>query len=423
VAKIKFGNTWWGKEWLNSFNNIYDSNRLPRGQRYARNGSVIENILSAGLITAKVQGSQSKPYKIKISLPLLTEKEEQIIIDTIIKNPYYLAQLLSSKLPSELNNDLLKQGVRLFPEYWDDFSGSCSCPDYANPCKHLAAIIYQIANKIDLNPFTVFEIKGFNLLRSINGLYGDKHVVKTRKITTFNELNQKEPFSKIVDSLSVKQINQIDFSKIINISDKVLSLLPHKPLFYLTGDYHDTLSKHYKDLSKIANSVLSPNLNESKLNPSFFTIEPILIAPDLSYSILIYDFNKTQKIDTIGNLINFIKEIPNLTLSNNSAKLNALYLIFYLTKALVTNGAYIPQLYACGTNQYIIRYVPLIADESINELVSHISALLPDDLVIFNKQKISQLDQCLWLVALFIRYLNANSNLNITNDVYGSIKI
>lgn len=345
MAIIKFGNTWWGQEWLKSFNNIDASNRLPRGQRYARNDSIVENILSPGLINAKVKGSQRLPYKIQISLPLFTDKEKEIIIDIIVKNPYYLSQLLSSKLPSELNNDLLTKKVRLFPKNWNDFVGKCSCPDYANPCKHLAAIIYQIANKIDLNPFTIFDIKGFDLLKNINSLYGDQAIIKTRNIIKFDKLNQK--ITDIIDLKPIKQINQIDFSEISNIRDKILSLLPHKPLFYLSGDYHNILDKHYQDLSKLANIIFGPNLNESNLNPNLFTIEPILIEPDLTVSILIHDFNKTQIIRNTNELIGFIKEIPNLNLSNNFIKLNSLYLIFHLTKALVINGAHVPQLYSC----------------------------------------------------------------------------
>ena len=92
MAIIRFGNTWWGNEWLNAFNNIYDSNRLPRGQTYARNGSVVSLNLTAGEINAQVQGSRPRPYKIKINLPLLTTDEQQIIINVIVSNPYYVAQ-------------------------------------------------------------------------------------------------------------------------------------------------------------------------------------------------------------------------------------------------------------------------------------------------------------------------------------------
>ena len=415
MAVLKFGNTWWGKEWLNSFNNIYDSNRLPRGQRYARNGSVRENILSSGMVEAKVQGSMPRPYKIKINVPILTNKEKQTVIDIVEKNPYYLGQLLASKLPSSLNSDLLKHGVRLFPKNWDDFSGSCSCPDYANPCKHLAAIIYQIANKIDLNPFVVFELKGFNLLQSINELYDTKEQLTSRKIMSDKELNQKE----ITDVVIKKLAHQIDFAQIGDGGTKALSLLPHNPLFYLTADYHNILTKHYKELSKIALSVLTYNHGDSDINPNAFRIEPIKIKPNLSCDIFICDYNKTKQINSIEGLINFVKEIPSLTLSTNSIQLNALYLIFHLTRALVVSGSIIPQLYEHVPNHYTIRYLPLMMDNTINALVVEVVALIPDNLVVYgiNGDPISKLDQCFWLMAVFIQYLGSLSSISQNTNI------
>ena len=417
MAIVKFGNTWWGQEWLNSFNNIYDSNRLPRGQRYARNGSVLDNILSPGLIEARVQGSMPRPYRIKITLPLLSEPEKQTIINTIEANPYYLGQLLSAKLPPALNNDLLNRGVQLFPREWKDFSGRCSCPDYANPCKHVAAIIYQIANRVDLNPFVIFGLKGFDLLARINQLYGNTTLVQ-RDIVGHKELNQEFDNNLIAKFPA----EQIDFSKVANNRSRVLDLLPQKPLFCLTTDYHQILSRHYKDLTKTAVTVFSPNYNESEINPNIFIIDPIRINPDLSYDINLYDHNQTRKINTLEGLIEFIKEIPNLSLNSNSKELNALYLTFHLTKALVLSSSIVPQLYE-ATGQYMIRYQPLMQDEMVNDLVYNIAALFPDKLVVFTKRgsKLNKLDQCLWLIAIFIKYLGTLSTLHYETLGVGKI--
>ena len=230
MAILKFGNTWWGKEWLNAFNSIDDSNRLPRGQTYARNGSVVSLELAVGKIEAQVQGSYPRPYKIKIGIPLLSKHEQQIILDTITNNPFYLAQLLAAKLPPALNQDLMKRGVNLFPLHWKDFSGSCSCPDYANPCKHLAAIIYQIANKIDLNPFTLFELKDFDILQRVSDLYGTADNIKPKSILTLADINQAESFGNIALSVSAAEC---DFALPSDLSSKVLSLLPKNPLLGL----------------------------------------------------------------------------------------------------------------------------------------------------------------------------------------------
>jgi len=410
MALLKFGNTWWGKEWLNAFNNIYDSNRLPRGQRYARNGSVVSLKLAAGKVDAEVQGSYPRPYKIKIGVPVLSKPEQHIILTTITNNPFYLAQLLAAKLPPALNQDLAKQGVNLFPQKWEDFSGKCSCPDYANPCKHLAAIIYQIANKIDLNPFVVFELKGFDLLQQVSNLYGTSHTLKPKGIPGATELNQSVPFEPLAPIVSAAHC---DFTLHGDLSSKVLNLLPKNPLFLLTGDYHATLSKHYRDLAKTSLGVFSTSSTESEINPASYTIEPIQINPDLSYSCKVYDYQQTNSISDFTELLNFIKEVPSLSLSSNSAQLNGLYLIFHLCRTLINCGAITPQLYLCENKKYQIRYIPLMADEAVHKLVTQVSALLPDKLCVFGpkKQVLSQLDQSLWLIALFIKHVSEQTQL------------
>jgi len=417
MAIVRFGNTWWGNEWLNAFNNIYDSNRLPRGQTYARNGSVVSLNLTAGEINAQVQGSRPRPYKIKIGLPLLNADEQQTIINVIVGNPYYLAQLLSSKLPPELNQELIKHKIYLFPMTWKSFNGDCSCPDYANPCKHLAAIIYQIANKIDLNPFVIFKLKGFDLLQQIRDLYGLAQASEQQNIINYSELLQ----SKLPSSLPAEcRAGQIDFSQIPNLTKQVLCLLPDSPLFALTINYKQSIIKHYRELSKQARLRLTASNTESDLNPATFIISKIHINPDLSSVILLHDHNKTQLIDNVSGLIKFIQEIPNLTLSTNSVQLNGLYLVFHLCRSLVVNGAIIPQLYELSSNTYMLRYVPLLSDENVATLVMQVSALLPENLISFgaHDQVLSSFDQCIWLLSLLIKELMYSIKLDQSFQKY-----
>lgn len=103
-----FGNTWWGQAWLNALLHIDYSNRLPRGVRYARNGSVKEIKITRKYISAKVSGTRRTPYSIKIEKEEFSEIEKQKIIEIISSNPFYLSQLASHKLPITLLEDLQK---------------------------------------------------------------------------------------------------------------------------------------------------------------------------------------------------------------------------------------------------------------------------------------------------------------------------
>ena len=91
----KYGVTWWGEQWLNSLSNIDNSNRLPRGKTYANTGRVRSVEIDKNVIQAKVQGSNPRPYRITITVPLFNEGEKKEIVDEAVRNPVVVAKLLN----------------------------------------------------------------------------------------------------------------------------------------------------------------------------------------------------------------------------------------------------------------------------------------------------------------------------------------
>ncbi len=160
--KYEFGKTWWGKEWIKALESIdEDTNRLPRGRSYAKNGHVISiNISSDAVVNARVQGTRPRPYREKIRMNLFGLKEIEKIQEIINLRPDLASQLLVGNLPEELNELLEEKGVHLFPRSWKEIDAECTCPDWANPCKHLAAVYYIIAQELDKDPFLIFELHG-----------------------------------------------------------------------------------------------------------------------------------------------------------------------------------------------------------------------------------------------------------------------
>ncbi len=161
---IKFGLTWWGKRWLDSLSGIDFSNRLPRGASYARKGAVSKLEVNGNVISANVQGTRIRPYQVKIALPTFDKHTIKNLIDELLLHPALISKLLNLELSPEICDIANKMGIKLFPERWNDFRMMCSCPDYAVPCKHLAAVIYTICCEIDNNPFLIFEMHGVNLI-------------------------------------------------------------------------------------------------------------------------------------------------------------------------------------------------------------------------------------------------------------------
>lgn len=159
----QYGRTWWGQQWLKSLDRIDFTNRLPRGNAYAKKGMVASINIIENSIKAKVKGSRPKPYDINIVVPPFFDEEKKFFIDAIKKDPLLLSQLLNRQLPEELLTLAENSQIKIFPQSWQDIKLNCSCPDWAVPCKHLAAVIYTIAKEIDQNPFLVFGLHRFNL--------------------------------------------------------------------------------------------------------------------------------------------------------------------------------------------------------------------------------------------------------------------
>lgn len=154
----KFGMTWWGEQWLNALSRIDYSNRLPRGAAYARKGAVLRIDVKDNLVAAKVQGSRKKPYNISITVPKFKQQEIDLLIDSVLENPTLLAQLLNRELSPQIMTIARTIGLHIFPSSWKDLGMRCSCPDWAVPCKHLAAVIYMMSRKIT-SPFLMRRLK------------------------------------------------------------------------------------------------------------------------------------------------------------------------------------------------------------------------------------------------------------------------
>lgn len=141
-----YGRTWWGKKWLQSFSEVDYDNRLSRGRTYANTGRAFGIQINGNTITAKVSGSRPHPYKVKITLNELNSSAIRCIIEN---SPSILPKLINRQLPTLLFDKLNDSGIKLFPSNWEEMNASCNCPDWAMPCKHIAAVIYLIAAEID----------------------------------------------------------------------------------------------------------------------------------------------------------------------------------------------------------------------------------------------------------------------------------
>lgn len=155
-----FAANWWAKRWLSVLESYGIGSRLQRGRSYARSGQVLNIDVQPGLVQARVQGSRPKPYTVEIQVSALPDGEWEHVLDTISQQAIFAAQLLDGAMPQEIETAFEEAGLALFPAKPQDVVTECSCPDYSNPCKHIAAVYYLLGEQFDHDPFLIFTLRG-----------------------------------------------------------------------------------------------------------------------------------------------------------------------------------------------------------------------------------------------------------------------
>jgi uncharacterized Zn finger protein len=157
-----FGKTWWASRWIDALEGLVNPGRLARGRAYARAGRVLSLDVDRQGARAVVKGSRPEPYQVSIHFKRLTDAEWERVINAMAGEALYAARLLSGEMPEQIEEVFSSSsvGCSLFPADAGDLSTDCSCPDPANPCKHIAAAHYLLGERFDEDPFLMFLLRG-----------------------------------------------------------------------------------------------------------------------------------------------------------------------------------------------------------------------------------------------------------------------
>ncbi len=149
--------TFWGKSWCENLERYSDyANRLERGRTYVRNGSVIDLNIAEGQVNALVMGSSL--YKVAVKILAVQSKQWQTISADCAGSIDSLIELLQGKLSTAVMQRICTPGTGLFPTP-KEISFSCSCPDWASMCKHVAAVLYGVGARLDQSPELLFRLR------------------------------------------------------------------------------------------------------------------------------------------------------------------------------------------------------------------------------------------------------------------------
>jgi uncharacterized Zn finger protein len=163
IAGRKLANSWWGQAWNQNLESYADyANRIGRGRSYVRNGAVLDLKVERGGIKALVQGSQAKPYKVAIEISPLPGYVWEKIKKTCEGKIESLPELIAGKFPKALGELFTAKGDGLFPAP-REIQLSCSCPDWAVMCKHVAAVLYGVGARLDEDPALFFTLRGVRI--------------------------------------------------------------------------------------------------------------------------------------------------------------------------------------------------------------------------------------------------------------------
>lgn len=159
-ARGSIGERWWSRRFVDVLESFADGGRLSRGRSYARRGQVLDLTVEAGEVTARVQGSEERPYRVAIGIEATDEESWEIIEEVLGSQAVFRARLLAGEMPPEIEQVFELMGLALFPASAEDLHIMCNCPDWGDPCKHAAAVLYLLAEAFDDDPFLILAWHG-----------------------------------------------------------------------------------------------------------------------------------------------------------------------------------------------------------------------------------------------------------------------
>ena len=163
--------TWWSGRFIAVLEAIIVGGRLQRGRNYARRGQVLSMDVTAGLVSALVQGSRVQPYRVRIGLDAFGQPEWAAAERALAGSAWYSAKLLAGEMPEDIEDVFAELGLALFPASATELSMYCSCPDWQVPCKHIAAVFYLLAEAFDDDPFRILAWRGREREELLAGLH------------------------------------------------------------------------------------------------------------------------------------------------------------------------------------------------------------------------------------------------------------
>ncbi|MDR3062648.1 MAG: hypothetical protein LBU40_00725 [Methanobrevibacter sp.] len=428
--------SWWTIRWFDLINNKDLEKKFFRGKES------YEKLIRSNL-DYKIKGNKildleydrsffGENFNPSIKFKKFNEKEINIIKDTILNSSFYLIKLSKNQLPEKLFEDLNKQDINLIPNSIEEleFVGNGS----KGYCDENMAMFYSFGFKINKNPLLLFKIKGFN----IDGIIEEYEQINTNKIKKIKDIcfNKEETKEDKNKSNKIEILKTIDFNKIPNLKNIIELLVSNRTEFF-KGDFRKILIKNMEYWSKYNPETklkifLEDNynfkINKKSIKNSFNYIwsqtnefKKFKININENYKITrVTGLEYTQNME--NRMYYFFDEIPKEEVSKYNYNIQFSYTLFKFAKKLVEKVAIIPELLKNENNHFLIRWIPGLFNEEINEIFEKLVDLCPLDLISFNEKEISKEEQTKILLSLFLKVIIKERNLLSFHELRDSKK-
>ncbi len=382
-SRSNFGLTYWGHEWLNALNEIDYSNRLPRGKSYAKNGAVQNVSITKNIINANVYGSRPKPYKVTIKVPEFDAGQQKRLTKLFRESPSWLAGIYNKELDQALNEAANKIKVPLFPDSWEKLDMRCTCPDFAVPCKHIAAVVYILAEQIDLNPLLILELHNYDISQALT----------INQVEKFNIEEEYERLKFIVDGkrkvikgTDATFFGSVDYSELDFIGEKLLSILPDQPPFP-NANFKSALIENFKQAISKSKALLRSSEDEGQSYVHLADFAKLNIDPDFSNPEIHLFFGKKTEIISLDEWIERACQMPHEVLDSCHTSIRLLREFAMFSMHLIQNGCFIPVIYNLQ-NDYKICWQPLTGQSKISDKIDQFEKQTPGRILNFTDSKL-----------------------------------
>ena len=388
MKPAQFGRTWWGAQWLQALTQIDFDNRLPRGRTYANRGAVRGLVVAGGEMKAKVQGSRPKPYDVSIAVPAIKTGDVRRLIECIAADPSLIARLLNRELDPALLQEAQALGIPVFPTRWTDLKMHCSCPDWAVPCKHLAAVIYLLSQEIDGNPFLVFSLRGVDLIAQLRqrgieiaadanpALPSDEQVLFGAMLQPASEVAAQANASGDLDALEA-----LDLTTIPDLREPLWRVLPASPVFFRSGDFREVARRVMTRVAKHARQLLDGAGRGDDCSSAL--TGDLQLSIDDKGTLLVSGIELADNpLESLPMLMQVLASVEPARLADLPVPIAALHSMRLLALHLLAQGAVVPQIYQIDTRSVGLRWCAAELDASVRMLLERVAEALPVGLLL-----------------------------------------